>query len=428
MILVSPVILHSDLNAFYASVECLCHPELRDKPVAVCGSVEARHGIVLAKNQLAKMAGVKTGQVLWEAKRLCPGLQAVEARHGLYLRYARAVRAIYARFTDRIEPFGLDEAWLDVTGEDGKKVADDIRRIVKEECGLTASVGVSDNKIYAKLGSDYRKPDATTVFLGDAVPRLVYPLPASDLLFVGPATAKRLALCRVNTIGELAAADPLFLKSIFGKIGPMLSSYARGEGGGPVMPMGFEEEVKSIGHSTTLPRDLHEPEEAHAVFSLLSEAVAARLREHGLAGRTVAIYLRKSDLSSAEHRMTLPEPSDLSPELLRAADSLLPALFDPAAFRRAGLGIRSLGLRVASLSPLPEDTQLTFDGRLAARERMRASELCIDSIRRRFGYFAIRRAAALLDPSLGKFPDTHFSALPGSEELEVTAREGGWSS
>ena len=419
------VILHSDLNAFYASVECLHRPELRDKPVAVCGSVEARHGIVLAKNQLAKDCGVKTGQVLWQAKRLCPGLQAVEARHGLYLRYARKVREIYARYTDRIEPFGLDEAWLDVSGADGKALADEIRRTVRDECGLTASVGVADNKIYAKLGSDYKKPDATTVFLGEAIPRIVYPLPASDLLFVGPAVAKRLVLCRILTIGDLASADPLFLQSVFGKTGPMLVSLARGEAGGPVIPMGLEEEVKSIGHSTTLPRDLHEISEAHAVFSLLSEAVAARLREHGLQGRTVAISVRKSDLTLAEHQLTLPEPSDLSPELLAAADRLLPALFDPLAFRRAGLGVRSLGLRVSSLRPAAPEAQLTFDGERTRRDRMRSSEVCIDSIRRRFGFFAIRRAAALADPTLGIFPDTHYPAPPDADGPETGTGKGG---
>ena len=396
----SRTILHADLNCFYASVECLLDPAIRHRPVAVCGSVEARHGIVLAKNYLAKPYGIKTGMAVWEAKRLCPDLVTVEARHSLYLRYARRVREIYARYTDRVEPFGLDEAWLDVSGEDGKRLADELRQVILRECGLTVSIGVSDNKVYAKLGSDYRKPDATTVFLGDAVPSIVYRLPVSDLLFVGHATADRLHSYRIDTIGDLARADEAFLKAVLGKNGVMLGKYARGEDDSPVRPAALAEAVKSIGHSTTLPRDIKTLDEAHAVLTLLSEAVAGRLREHQLECRTVSLYLRQSDLKSCERQTSLACPTDLTMPIRDAAERLLRVLFDPRAFAAAGLGVRSLGVRASLLSPKQEETQLTFDPLPQFDERERRTERVLDDVRRRFGYFSLRRASMLTDPAL----------------------------
>lgn len=400
VILLSRTILHADLNCFYASVECLLNPAIRNRPVAVCGSVEARHGIVLTKNYLAKPYGIKTGMAVWEAKRLCPELVTVEARHGLYLRYARRVREIYSRYTDLVEPFGLDEAWLDVSGEDGKKLADELRQVIFRECGLTVSIGVADNKVYAKLGSDYKKPDATTVFLGDAIPQIVYPLPVSDLLFVGTATARRLHDYRIDTIGDLARAETHFLKAVFGKNGVMLGKYARGEDESPVHPAGFEEAVKSIGHSTTLPRDVRTREEAHAVLTLLAEAVSARLREHRFECRTVSLYLRQSDLRSFERQITLPSPTDLTLAIRDAAEQLLYSLFDPSAFAEAGHGVRSLGIRASMLTAKEEEIQLTFDPLPDVDERARRTEKVMDDVRRRFGYFSLRRASMLTDPAL----------------------------
>lgn len=400
VILLTRTILHADLNCFYASVECLLDPTIRDRPVAVCGSVEARHGIVLTKNYLAKPYGIKTGMAVWEAKRLCPDLVTVEARHGVYLRYARRVREIYSRYTDRVEPFGLDEAWLDVSGEDGKKLADELRQVILRECGLTVSVGVSDNKVYAKLGSDYKKPDATTVFLGDAIPSVVYPLPVSELLFVGHATSERLHRYRIDTIGDLARADPAFLKAVLGKNGVMLGKYARGEDESPVRPAELSEEVKSIGHSTTLPRDVKTMDEAHAVLTLLAEAVAGRLQEHRLECRTVSLYLRQSDLKTFERQITLPSPTDLTLVIRDAAERLLYTLFDPQALAAAGLGVRSLGVRASMLSQKEEEIQLTFDPLPQVDERARRTERVLDDVRRRFGYFSLRRASMLTDPAL----------------------------
>lgn len=205
-------ILHCDMNNFYASVECLYNPALRGKPVAVGGDVEARHGIILAKNYEAKKYGVQTGEALWQAKQKCPGLTIVPPSFEKYLRFSRLAREIYGCYTDRIESFGLDECWLDLTGSErlfggGKAVADKLRERIKFELGVTISVGVSHNKIFAKLGSDMKKPDATTVITRENYKDVVWPLPVSDLLFVGPATTRKLARYGIHTIGQLAQAD-----------------------------------------------------------------------------------------------------------------------------------------------------------------------------------------------------------------------------
>ncbi|MBO5917332.1 MAG: DNA polymerase IV, partial [Oscillospiraceae bacterium] len=205
------VIFHCDLNSFFASVELLDHPELRHLPVAVCGDPEGRHGIILAKNEPAKAVGVRTAETIWQAKRKCPELVLLPSHHDRYREFSRRVNAIYEEFTDRVEPFGIDESWLDVTGKlhlfggDAQALADRIRARVRTELGLTVSVGVSFNKVFAKLGSDYKKPDATTVIGREDVERMVFPLPVTDLLFVGRAAAQELARYGVHTIGQLAA-------------------------------------------------------------------------------------------------------------------------------------------------------------------------------------------------------------------------------
>lgn len=200
------VVLHSDMNNCYASIELLHRPELRGKPLAVGGDPEARHGIVLAKDEIAKKSGVKTGMALWQARQVCPDIVFVPPRMDLYLRFSRLAHEIYAEYTDQQEAFGVDESWLDVTGSctlkgDGMAIAQDISRRIKRELGITVSIGVSWNKIFAKLGSDYKKPDAITRFGRDNYKELIYPLPASDLLYVGSKTEAKLAKYGIRTIG-----------------------------------------------------------------------------------------------------------------------------------------------------------------------------------------------------------------------------------
>ena len=207
------VILHCDLNCFYASVELLSHPDLRDVPMAVCGDPNSRHGIILAKNEPAKKFGIQTAETIWQAKKKCPDLVLLPPHHDLYREYSRKVNAIYDEYTDLVEPFGIDESWLDVThtlhlfGGDARALADALRERMKRQLGLTLSVGVSFNKVFAKLGSDYKKPDATTVISRENWKELVWPLQVGDLLYVGGAARKLLKQYGITTIGQLPPAS-----------------------------------------------------------------------------------------------------------------------------------------------------------------------------------------------------------------------------
>lgn len=392
-------ILHIDMNSCYASIECLHHPEIRHLPVAVGGDVEARHGIILAKNELAKRAGVKTGEALWQAKQKCPDLVIVPPHYQLYLRFSRMARAIYAEYTDLIEPFGLDEAWIDVTGSgvfgDAVEIAETIRNRVKFELGITVSIGVSFNKIFAKLGSDYKKPDAVTVFSKDDYREKVWPLPVEELLYVGPATTRKLRARCIRTIGDLAQTDPSLLHSWLGKMGYVLHAFANGNDPSPVAPLGEEAIIKSIGNSTTTPRDLTCEEDVNIIFYVLAESVAARMRENGFRAKTVQISLRDTDLFSFERQCKLESPSCLASELHDAGMRLLQ---DNYRFRKP---LRSVGIRGMDLVPIQTAMQLNFFEDPVRREKRERLEVAVDELRRRFGHAAVSRAVTMCDPSLG---------------------------
>ena len=392
-------ILHIDMNSCYASIECLHHPEIRHLPVAVGGDVEARHGIILAKNELAKRAGVKTGEALWQAKQKCPDLVIVPPHYQLYLRFSRMARAIYAEYTDLIEPFGLDEAWIDVTGSgifgDAVEIAETIRKRVKFELGITVSIGVSFNKIFAKLGSDYKKPDAVTVFGKDDYREKVWPLPVEELLYVGPATTRKLRARCIRTIGDLAQTDPSLLHSWLGKMGYVLHAFANGNDPSPVAPLGEEAIIKSIGNSTTTPRDLTCEEDVNIIFYVLAESVAARMRENGFRAKTVQISLRDTDLFSFERQCKLESPSCLASELHDAGMRLLR---DHYRFRKP---LRSVGIRGMDLVPIQTAMQLNFFEDPVRREKRKQLEVAVDELRRRFGHAAVSRAVTMCDPSLG---------------------------
>ena len=394
-------ILHVDMNNFYASVECLHNPSLRGKPVAVGGDVEARHGIILAKNYQAKAYGIKTGEALWQARQKCPGLVIVPPHYDRYLRFSRLAREIYDGYTDQVEPFGLDECWLDVTGSrrirgEATQIAEEIRERVKEELGVTVSIGVSYNKVFAKLGSDIKKPDAVTVLTPENYRERAWPLPAEELLYVGPATKRKLYLRGVTTIGRVANTDPKLLQSWFGKWGLVLYTFANGQDNAPVKRMEQESIIKSVGNSTTTPRDVTTPQEARIVMWTLADSVAARLREYGRKGRTVQISLRNNRLYSFERQMTLRQPTNLSGELLDAAMALLQKhyCFD--------VPLRSLGLRACNLVPEDMPVQLSFfDGEIEKRIRQEKLEREIDGLRVRFGHEAVLRGVLYADPALG---------------------------
>ena len=294
-------ILHSDCNCFYVSVELLHHPELRGKPVAVGGDPEARHGIVLTADYTAKRYGVKTGMALWQAKQVCPDITFLPPRMDLYLRFSRMAQEIYADYTDKREPYGIDESWLDVTDSatlkgDGFHIAQEISSRMKKELGITVSVGVSFNKIFAKLGSDYKKPDAITTMYEDEFQRKAWCLPVSDLLYVGNATNKKLYSMGIRTIGDLAESDETLLVRKLGKMGSILWAFANGYDESPVKLENTSAPVKSVGNSTTTPRDMETDEDVKIVLYILAESVAARLRENGFRCRTVEISVRDKEL------------------------------------------------------------------------------------------------------------------------------------
>lgn len=383
------VILHSDINACYASVELLYDPKLRGKPLAVCGQQERRHGIVLAKDELAKRAGVKTGMTVWQAQRLCPGLQIVPPHFERYEASARQVRAIYSQYTDRCEPFGLDESWLDLTGcllhADGPAAAREIKDRVRRETGLTVSIGVSWNKVLAKLGSDYKKPDAVTVINRENFRSLVWPLPAADLLMVGKRSAEELRRLGIATIGELARADPGLLHRCLGKMGPVLHDWANGRDDSPVRPVEEWGPAKSIGNSTTTPQDLRCDQEVQRCFQALAASVGRRLRAAGLRGGTVEISLRSENLIWRSHRARLLHPTDSTRELLDTAM----ALFHQCHSWPAPL--HSLGLRVSELvsAQAPEQLDLFTDYGQLRQERQ--LDRAIDGIQAKYGSASLRR-------------------------------------
>ena len=393
-------ILHADLNNCYASIEMFHHPKLRGHPVAVGGSAEQRHGIILARNYEARPYGIKVGQALWQARQLCPNLIIVPPDFEKYLRYSRLFRGILTDYSPQVEAFGIDESWVDVTGikhhgGDGEVIADEIRERVKGELGVTASVGVSYYKIFAKLGSDIKKPDATTVITESNYPDVVWPLPASDLLGVGYATKKKLQRIGIMTIGDLATTDMRILQSWFGKWGLYLHTYANGLDQSPVAETGEEGVIKSVGNSTTCPRDLENDEDAHIVFQNLAESVAERMRELGFQARTVEVTLRDNELLWITRQTTLPMPTHISTELCAAAMRLL------RANHRWEKPLRSIGIRGTNLVPMDATRQLSLFEDEQRRDRVEKLEFTIDDIRRKYGHYAIDRAMLRLDPRLG---------------------------
>lgn len=390
------IILHADANAFYASVECLFNPDIRDKPVAVSGDPAARHGIILTKNQRAKQAGVKTGEAIWQARQKCPNLVCVPPDYSLYIRFSQKLRRIYEQYSDRVESFGLDECWIDVSNpgidiQEGERIANEIRSRVRDELGITVSVGVSWNKIYAKLGSDMRKPDYTTVISKHDYQETVWALPASDLLYVGPSTRKKLAELNVLTIGDLAHFDTQLLKWKLGKNGILLKAYACGADISPVMPSKYSIAVKSIGNSTTPPHDLNTMDDVRCIFFLLADSVAARLREGGFKARCISISARTTELVTNSRQRVIEHPTNLTAEIAEMA--LL--LFDERFAR--GFPYRSVGISCSMLSADRLPVQLDLLGNNEKRERAEQLELTIDGLRKRYGHKVIQRGVVLTD-------------------------------
>lgn len=404
-------ILHSDLNSFYASVETMLNPELRGKAIAVCGSTEERHGIILAKSDLAKKAGVKTGMVNWEARQRCPGLILVPPQYDQYLKYSKLTQAIYDRYTDLIEPFGMDECWLDVTGSQSLfgtpiQIAESIRCAVREELGLTVSIGVSFCKVFAKLGSDMKKPDAITVITPENFHEKVWPLATDEMIYCGRATKEKLDRYGIHTIGQIAGTDPNFLQSVLGVNGLSLWRYANGIDQSRVMHQGFVSPVKSIGHGVTCTADLQNEEEVWRVMLELSQDVGHRLRIHKLSARGVRVAIRDNGLCSAQFQRKLPFKTQLPSEI---------AAVGFREFQRKypwRSNVRAVTISATDLVPVEDPDQLSIFIDTKKVEGKNQIQNAVELLRDRYGKRSITYASLMGDlkiPNDGR----HQVKMPG---------------
>ncbi|MDO4544774.1 MAG: DNA polymerase IV [Bacillota bacterium] len=382
-------ILHCDMNGFFASVELLDYPHLKDKPMAVCGSPENRHGIILAKNEIAKKYGVVTAETLWQARKKCPGLQVVPPHHDKYRHYSRLINDIYLRFTDMVEPFSVDESWLDVTGSrklfgTGKEIADTLRETVKKELDLTLSAGVSFNKIFAKMGSDYKKPDATTVITRENFKNLLWPMDIRAMFFVGKVTAHKLYGCGIKTIGELAKSDKSMITSLLGKQGGVIHDYANGLDTTPVLRYDQLEKIKSVGNGTTFRRNLQGLDDIKVAVTGLSDTVATRLRKHQMKAFGVKVDIKDPEFKVISRQQQLDNPTNLTGIIADAAMSIIKKswrLRDP---------IRMLTITAINLCDENQAQQLSlFANENALVEKGEKVERTIDDIREKFGGGAI---------------------------------------
>ena len=392
-------ILHCDANCFYAAVEMLHHPEYDGQPLAVGGDVEKRHGIILTANYIAKRQGVKTGSALWEARQACPGIVIVPPNYDQYLRFSRYMREIYSHYSDKVESFGLDECWIDVTDSvgirgDGLSIANEINRKVKSELGITVSVGVSWNKIFAKFGSDYKKPDAVTDVNRENYKQIVWRKPAEDLLYVGRATKRKLARVGIHTIGQIAEADPDYLQGMLGKHGLMLWVFANGDDRTPVAKENTDAPIKSIGNGMTMPRDLGNNMEVKMALYMLSESVATRLRENHFAGDVIEIYVRDNDLMGFSRQHKISTPTNISDEIAQEAMRIFLANY------HWHKPIRGVGVRVADLHGEQYPYQLDLFNSEERREKQLAADRAVDEIRKRFGTDSIQRGLMFFGPEI----------------------------
>ena len=391
------LIFHCDCNNFFASCECLERPELRDVPMAVAGDPEERVGIVVAKNELAKKAGVKTTDTVWQAKKKCPQIVFVPPRHHFYKKISDRVNLIYRDYSDYVEPASIDESYLDMTGTLGYyrmsagELADTIRERVRREIGITISVGVANNKIFAKMGSDYKKPDATTVILGDAYKEILWPLPVSDLMFAGKASVKLLNAKNIHTVGDLAKQPKERITALLGRGGETLWAYANGLDTEPVRKWGEKPEVKSVSHGMTFRRDLYTEDEIRSGVAVQADRIAMSLRRQGLKGSVISVQIKRPTLETVQRQTTLGHYTWLQQEIRDVAVKLIDEHW------HIGDPIRAITVGVTGLVPANEATEQMnlFDllgvpeesGKL--REKQDKMEAAMDALRQKMGNTAV---------------------------------------
>ena len=384
------IVLHCDLNNFFASVSLLFNPTLKDLPVAVCGDKENRHGIILAKNELAKKYGVKTAEAIFEAKRKCPDLVLLPPIYDKYEEYSKKAYNIYKRYTDLIEPFGIDECWLDVTGStvlfgSGEEIAVKIKEDIKRELGITASVGVSFNKIFAKLGSDMKKPDGVTVISRENFREKIWHLPISDLLFVGKHTKEKLNGIGVKTIGDVTLCDDKNLKKLLGKNGVQLKNYALGEDNSAVVSILKEQKPKSIGKSVTTGKDFVSDNDVWKAFISFGETIGETLRENGLYALGVQVHIRTASLKVKEFSLTYPTPTDCAITIAKRGFELFKKNYS------FGEPLRSVGLRAISLKSEVTAGQIDMFGDAEKDMQAEIVDKSIYNVRKKFGKDSLKR-------------------------------------
>lgn len=389
------VILHCDMNGFFASVELLNHPELRDVPMAVSGDPDSRHGIILAKNQHAKEYGIVTAETIWQAKKKCPGLVLVRPHMSQYKEFCTKINAIYQRFTDMVEPFSIDESWLDVTASQmlfgsGREIADTIRETVKNELGLTLSAGVSFNKTFAKMGSEYKKPDATTEITRENYRDLLWPLPAGELFGVGKATSQKLAKAGIKTIGDIAMADKKYLTALLGKVGTVIWEHANGIDDSPVSLYTEREPVKSVGNGITFKRDLVTGDDIAVAVKALSDTVAGRLRSYGLKACGIKVDIKDPYFKVISRQKQLLSPTWLSQEISSTATEIINSSW------QQGAPIRMLTITGINLTDELREEQLNlFAADIEERDKSEKVEFTMDEVRKKYGTDAIGFASAI---------------------------------
>lgn len=409
------VILHCDMNGFFASVELLSRPELRDRPMAVCGSPDKRHGIILAKNEPAKQAGVVTAETVWQALKKCPDLQFVPPHMSKYKHYSRLINEIYQRFTDMVEPFSIDESWLDVTASQslfgsGREIADTIRETVKKELGLTLSAGVSFNKIFAKMGSEYKKPDATTLITRENFKEILWPLPARDMFFVGKATARKLSESGIKTIGDIAVADPGVLERMLGKQGRQLWEYTNGLDNSPVARVGESEKIKSVGNGVTFTRDLVTEDDIVTAVTSLSDTVAGRLRRYGMKACGVKVDIKDPYFKVISRQKQLFSPTNLAGEIAKNSLDIIHSSW------KKGSPIRMLTITGINLTDEIFDEQLSLFG-ISSDDRQKGEQIerTMDEVRKKYGSSSIG-FAAVLDNDIGAYVRGYAEEEPDSDD------------
>ncbi len=382
-------VAHIDANYFYGQVEALYRPDIRGKAFVVGGDQESRKGIVLTKSPLAKKFGIKTGVSIRDALSVYPKLIVIPANYPLYLHFSQRMREIVLRHTDTIKPFGSDEMWAQLYGdkEKARKTVLAIRRDIWKQLCITVSVGIGNNLPYAKLGSDLAPNNGVCELWNDEKEEKVYPLPVSDLLYVGPATTEKFRRYGINTIGDLARSQPKDVCRIMRNItGESIWTMAVGQDRTTVASIESEEDIKSIGNSNTMPRDLETDEDIKAAFYMLGESISERMRDHGFEARVIKISLRDNDLEGFERQAKLPRPTNLTAELVPAAMALFKRHY------RWSKPIRALGIRGADLIPEDSVYQVNLFDDEAKRQKTVRLERGVDRVRGRYGHFALQRA------------------------------------